>query len=88
MAYRSRLYVFTFQFYLLYSDASYFGPVNMIYLPWVYSIISLEVCYRCGADSDITYACDHTGERKMCTECYQFIHWALNKKNDEIAKAQ
>jgi len=39
-------------------------------------------------DSDISYACDHTDERKMCTECYQFIHWAINKKNDEIAKAQ
>lgn len=24
----------------------------------------------------------------MCTECYQFIHWAINNKNDEIAKTQ
>jgi hypothetical protein len=38
---------------------------------------------------DIPYACDHTQERKMCTECYQFIHWAINnKKNDEVAKTQ
>jgi hypothetical protein len=41
----------------------------------------------CGADSDITYACDHTHERKMCTECYQFIHWAINN-NDENVKTQ
>jgi hypothetical protein len=50
-------------------------------------MISLEVCYMCGADSDITYACDHTHERKMCTECYQFIHWAINN-NDENVKTQ
>lgn len=36
----------------------------------------------------ISYACDHTQERKMCTECYQFIHWAINNTNDEIAKTQ
>ena len=36
----------------------------------------------------IPYACDHTQERKMCTECYQFIHWAINNTNDEIANTQ
>jgi NMD protein affecting ribosome stability and mRNA decay len=51
--------------------------------------MSLEVCYRCGADSDITYTCQHTNERKMCAECYQFIHWTINNNNDDqITKTQ
>ena len=24
----------------------------------------------------------------MCTECYQFIHWAINNKNDERETAK
>jgi hypothetical protein len=60
----------------------------IIYLPDAYSIMLLEVCYRCQADVGITYACEHTKERKMCTECYEFIHWAINNKKDDIAKAQ
>jgi hypothetical protein len=45
--------------------------------------MSLEVCCRCGVDSDITYSCNHTHERPMCPECYQFIHWAINNNNEK-----
>jgi hypothetical protein len=65
-----------------------FRAHDTIYLPEVYNIRSLEACYRCRADTGITYACEHTQERKMCTECYEFIHWAINNKNVEIAKTQ
>ena len=65
-----------------------YGPRRIIYVSLLYNIISLEVCYRCGTDSDITYSCVHTHERKMCIECYQFIHWAINNDNDEIDKTQ
>ncbi len=61
---------------------------DTIYLPNANSIMLLEVCYRCRTDVGITYACEHTKERKMCTECYEFIHWTINNKNDDIAKAQ
>jgi hypothetical protein len=47
-----------------------------------------KTCYRCGADSNITYSCDHTQERQMCTECYQYIHWAINNNKDSFSKAQ
>lgn len=47
-----------------------------------YTVMSLEVCYRCGANTDCVYACEHTNERKLCIECYQFIHWAINNNSD------
>jgi len=63
-----------------------FDYEDTTYLPQVYSTMSLEVCYRCGADSDITYSCDHTQERQMCKECYEFIHWAINNNNDDFQR--
>jgi len=47
-----------------------------------YTVKSLIVCYRCGANTDSVYACEHTNERKICKECYQLIHWAINNNND------
>ena len=48
------------------------------------TVTSLEICNRCGANTNIVYAFDHTNERKMCTECYEFIHWAINNNSDRI----
>ena len=35
-------------------------------------------CARCGVEADKTYECEHTGNKSMCKECYQEIHWLIN----------
>ena len=52
------------------------------------NMTSMEICNKCGASINIFYACDHTNERKMCTECYQFIHWAINSNKDRICTSE
>lgn len=37
----------------------------------------MTVCTRCDTATDMTYSCVHTGDREMCRECYQEIHWLL-----------
>ncbi len=46
-------------------------------------------CARCNVESGVTYNCEHTGLRDMCSECYQFIHWIGTTdmvKNEEQMK--
>ena len=33
-------------------------------------------CTRCNTKCDVTYFCEHTEQKDMCTECYQYIHWS------------
>lgn len=44
-----------------------------IVVKWIYMI----KCSRCAADSVEPYSCQHTNEMKLCSECYQEIHWLL-----------
>jgi hypothetical protein len=37
-----------------------------------------EICNRCRLETNKTYSCEHTNDKKMCTECYQEIHWLIN----------
>ena len=36
-------------------------------------------CSRCSAETVQTYSCQHTSNEELCVNCYQEIHWLLNK---------
>ena len=46
----------------------------------------MKICSRCRIENTITYSCEHTNEKQMCTECYQYIHWLLNSNIPENQK--
>jgi hypothetical protein len=54
---------------------------------WVTHVLALawyhlDKCIRCGIETSNTsfYSCEHTKEEKMCTECYQEIHWHMSNR--------
>ena len=46
----------------------------------------MNICSRCRVENIITYSCEHTNEKQMCKECYQYIHWLLNSNSPENQK--
>jgi hypothetical protein len=39
----------------------------------------LKICNRCHIGHEVTYACEHTEQKEMCVECYQYVHWRINR---------
>jgi hypothetical protein len=57
-----------------------------LYLSMVYTYTPTKICSRCRVENTITYSCEHTNEKQMCKECYQYIHWLLNSNIPENQK--
>jgi hypothetical protein len=34
-----------------------------------------KIWARCSIKCNVTYFCEHTDQKDMCSECYQSIHW-------------
>jgi hypothetical protein len=58
--------------------------LTYIYFSIVHTL--MNICSRCRVENMITYSCEHTNEKQMCKECYQYIHWLLNSNIPENQK--